>query len=328
MNTKNETVLLSGVTGQCGSYLAEMLLEKGYKVIGIKRRTSLLNAHERVETFYGHENFKLVYGNVTDASNIWTLVNTYKPAYFINAAAQSHVKVSFDVTEETFDVVAKAPLIILNAIKELSPNTKFIQFSSSEMYGTSPCPLDGYTEDSIMLPASPYAIAKLAAYHLVRNYRNSYGLHASNAIFFNMESPRRGETFFPRKVSMAVARIKTGVQDKLYVGNLEAKRDWGYVPEYMNGILLMMNQETPDDYLFATGETHSCKEYLDKTFKLAGIKTEEHVEIDSRLFRPEEVPYLLGNATKAKIKLGWDLKVRFDELVELMYQHEIENILR
>jgi len=738
MINKQKTAIISGITGQDGSYLAELLLEKGYKVIGIKRRTSLLNAHERLDSFYNNKNLELVYGNMHDASSIFSIINKYKPDEFYNLAAQSHVKVSFEVTEETLDTVAKSTLRILNAIKELSPHTRFYQASSSEMYGTAPCPTTGYTEDSIMLPASPYAAAKLFGHNIVKNYRNSYGLHASSGILFNHEtlggfmplvfktsettnlidikpiseivkyhtknenipsinedlekyqetnvdtdlyvwdkekwtkvlyasgyphlikednkrpkfiiskksavfatgnhhhimddgtekefsnikigdkvslvksfpdidesknltieeanligfivgdgyckkqknknnynlklisknkeelekykkiwdslnktsnyyhgksgfnplqkiwhltlnqstqwveekipdlytetnykripkiilnsnknimqaflegyndadglkknnciyefknfktnsatlalgllfliekttkqkcninvehvfkfnkwnlyysinllsntnrslensktkyelvkrlldnktsirkinrdtkisrktiqkikkgyipsgkhhfaknenevkkiieipnyngwfydlttesgtfhagignghvhnSPRRGETFVSRKISIAAARIKTGVQDKLYLGNLDACRDWGYADDYVYGMYLMLQQEKPDDYVLATGETHTVREFLEETFKLAGLDIDKCVEIDSRLFRPEEVPYLLGDASKANKAIGWLPKVKFKELVEVMYEHEIENILK
>ena len=666
MNIKQKTAIISGITGQDGSYLAELLLSKGYKVIGIKRRTSLLNAHERLDSFYNNENLQLVYGNMHDASSIFSIINKYKPDEFYNLAAQSHVKVSFEVTEETLDTVAKSTLRILNAIKELSPHTRFYQASSSEMYGTALCPSTGYTEDSIMLPASPYAAAKLFGHNIVKNYRNSYGLHASSGILFNHEcveyntpiiiknsngnisicrpvdliplkrkgtnvqtyeiygthiwdgtswtklkaitttkrnfknkeqeirliqtrggvisatnhhkmldenmneircdeiklndklahgkyptffaqthvtkdlafllgilaadgyvskngcsirvinndqellhkvkvcwektflgttsiqnsvsgfkpensvsyislngvpgigiwlrselhnsdhfkkvpdlilnsdlesikeflagyysgdglkagsglsfktnssvlaqgllylyslmnkthtiyveeknsamyyfcnlsgkninkgqhlvkdklevrkiseniiaddwvfdletesgifnagvgttiihnSPRRGETFVSRKISIAAARIKTGVQGKLHLGNLDACRDWGHAEDYVYGMYLMLQQEKPDDYVLATGETHTVREFLEETFKLANLDIDKHVEIDSRLFRPEEVPYLLGDASKANKTIGWLPKIKFKELVQVMYEHEIENILK
>ncbi len=324
---KQKTAIITGITGQDGSYLAELLLEKGYQVIGIKRRVSHLGSHERLDEIYSNPNLKLIYGNMHDASSIFSIINKYKPDEFYNLAAQSHVRVSFEVTEETLDTVAKSTLRILNAIKEVSPHTRFYQASSSEMFGTSPCPEKGYNEESMMLPASPYAAAKLFAHNIVKNYRNSYGIHASSGILFNHESPRRGETFVSRKISIAAAKIRTGTQEKLYLGNLEAKRDWGHAKDYVYGMYLMLQQDEPDDYVLATNETHTVKEFLDETFNLAKLNVDKHVEIDSRLFRPEEVPYLLGDYSKAKNKLGWEPKIKFKELVKLMYEHEINSIL-
>jgi len=325
---KQKVALITGATGQDGSFLIELLLQKGYKVIGLKRRTSLLNASERIDGVFTNPNFKLVYGNMSDSSSIYKILMQYKPDEIYNLAAQSHVKVSFEVPEETLDVVGMGTLRLLNAMKEVCPNARFYQASSSEMYGTSACPVDGYTEEVAMHPASPYACAKLYAHNIVKNYRNSYGMHLSSGILFNHESERRGETFVSRKISMAAARIKTGVQDKLYLGNLDALRDWGHAREYVEGMWLMLQQDKPDDYVLATGETHTVREYLEETFKLAGLDINKHVEIDPRLFRPEEVPYLLGNYNKAKSKLGWEPKIKFKELVELMYNYEIENIVK
>jgi len=322
-----KTAFITGITGMDGSHLAELLLSKGYKVVGLRRRTSTFNT-ERLENIYKHPNFVMEWGNITDSHSLYKILNRYKPDEIYNLAAQSHVRVSFDVPEETLEAVSMGTLKLLNAMKELVPNARFYQASSSEMYGVSPCPLTGYTEESKMLPASPYACAKLYAHNITRNYRESYGLHASCGILFNHESERRGETFVTRKISMAAARIKTGVQDKLYLGNLEAYRDWGYAPDYVEGMWLMLQQDKPDDYVLATGQTHKVTEFLYETFKLAGLSVEEHVHFDERLCRPEEVPYLLGDYAKAKQKLGWTPRTKFLDLVKLMYDHEIENIVK
>lgn len=321
-----KTAIITGVTGQDGSYLAEYLLSLNYKVIGIKRRVSHLGSHERLDQIYSHPNLTLVYGNMHDASSIFSIINKYKPDEFYHLAAQSHVRVSFEVTEETLDTVAKSTLRILNAIKDVSPHTRFYQASSSEMYGVAPMPEDGYTENSLMLPASPYACAKLFSHNIVRNYREAYGLHASSGILFNHESPRRGETFVTKKIAYAAAGIKAGLFNSIELGNLYAKRDWGYAPDYIVGMHLMLQQDKPDDYVLATGETHSVEEFLQEVFYLAGLDWTKHVITNKRLFRPEEVPVLLGNATKARVNLGWEPKVKFKELAKLMYEEEIKAI--
>lgn len=327
MTTKQKVAIITGVTGQDGSYLAELLIDQGYKVIGIKRRISHLGSHDRIWKVYEHPNFELVYGNMHDASSIFSIINKYKPDEFYHLAAQSHVRVSFEVTEETFDTVAKSTLRILNAIKEVSPHTRFYQASSSEMYGVAPMPEGGYDETSIMMPASPYACAKLFAHNIVRNYREAYGLHASSGILFNHESPRRGETFVTKKIVQAAAKIRLGSTEKLELGNLDAKRDWGFAPDYVYGMYLMLQQDKPDDYVLATGETHSVKEFLDETFAIAGLDVDKHVVINERLFRPEEVPVLLGNPKKARMKLGWSTAVKFKQLVRHMYEEEINNLM-
>lgn len=321
---KQKTAIVTGVTGQDGSYLAEYLIQLGYKVIGIKRRVSHLGSHDRIWGIYENPNFKLVYGNMHDASSIFQTINEYKPDEFYHLAAQSHVRVSFEVTEETLDTVAKSTLRILNAIKAVSPHTKFYQASSSEMYGIAPMPEDGYNEHSIMMPASPYACAKLFAHNIVRNYREAYGLHASSGILFNHESFRRGETFVTKKIVMAAAKIRLGSQEKLELGNLDAMRDWGYAPDYVKGMYLMLQQEKPDDYVLATGETHSVKDFLHEVFDIAGLNVHDHVVINERLFRPEEVPVLKGNPIKAKEKLGWDTHMKFKMLAKHMYEEELK----
>ena len=318
-----KTALISGVTGQDGSFLAELLLEKGYKVVGIRRRTSTFNT-SRIEHLYDNPNLILEWGNVTDAYSLYRIINQYKPDEIYNLAAMSHVRVSFDVPEETLDSVAKGTLNFLNIIKEHCPKARFYQASSSEMYGVAPCPTTGYTETCVMDPASPYAAAKLYAHHLVKNYRAGYGLHLNSGILFNHESPRRGETFISKKITQAAARIKLGKQNKLYLGNLEAKRDWSHAKDMVEGMWLMLQQDKPDDYVLASGETHSVQEFLDKTFELASLDINKYVEFDQRLLRPQEVPYLLGNSSKAREQLGWKPKTTLDDLIKIMFEYDLQ----
>ena len=317
-----KTALITGVTGQDGSYLAELLLSKGYKIIGVKRRTSLINT-ERVNKSYTDPNFILEYGSLHDAGCFWKLLIKYQPDEIYNLAAQSHVRVSFEVPEETVDSIAMGTLRLLNATREICPSAKFYQASSSEMYGDNPnVPFD---EKSCMTPASPYACAKLFSHNLVRNYREAYGLHASSGILFNHESPRRGETFVTRKITMAAARIKMGLQKELRLGNLDAKRDWGFAGDYVEAMWLMLQQNTPDDYVIATGESYSVKEFLDCVFQYSGLGSyENYVTIDPRYFRPHEVPFLLGDPTKANNALGWEPKVSFESLAQMMYDADLE----
>lgn len=319
---EQRTALITGITGQDGSYLADFLLELGYKtVVGLRRRSSTFNT-ARVEHIYANERFQMEWGNMTDSACLIRILNKWKPDEIYNLAAQSHVRVSFDVPEETLDVVGMGTLKLMNAYKEICPEARFYQASSSEMYGDNPTiPQDEHTR---MTPASPYACAKLYAHNLVRNYRISYDLHASCGILFNHESPRRGETFVTRKITTAAARIKLGLQDTLELGNLDAKRDWGFAGDYVKAMWLMLQQDIPDDYVIATGETHSVKEFLNKTFELADLSIKEHVKINSRLFRPHEVPVLLGDATKAKTYLKWEATVSFDDLIEMMYVEDLK----
>ena len=311
-----KTALITGVTGQDGAYLTRFLLSKGYRVIGLKRRTSLLNT-DRVDSVFENENFILEYFDLNDAGRIWQLLLKYRPDEFYNLGAQSHVRVSFDIPEHTVDGIAMGTLRILNAVKEIVPGCRFYQASSSEMFGDNPAFPQG--EETRFMPASPYACAKLFAHNLVRNYRESYGLHASSGILFNHESPMRGETFVTRKITRAAARIKFGVQKKLYLGNLDAKRDWGFAGDYVKAMWLMLQQERPDDYVVATGETHTVREFLETVFDIAGIDVDKHVEIDPRLFRPHEVPLLLGDPSKAKKVLKWEPEVDFKGLAKMMY---------
>ena len=314
--------VITGITGQDGSYLAKFLLNKGYEVHGLKRRTSLINT-DRVDEIYNHPNLHLSYFDLNDTSAIWDTLIRIKPDEIYNLAAQSHVRVSFDIPENTVDGIAMGTLRILNAMKTIVPKSRFYQASSSEMYGDNPhYPFD---EESKLMPASPYACAKTFAHNLVRNYRESYGLHASSGILFNHESPLRGETFVTRKITLAAARIKLGLQDKLFLGNLDAKRDWGFAGDYVEAMWLMLQQDNPDDYVISTGETHTVQEFLENVFEHAELSIEKHVEIDSRLFRPQEVPYLLGNSDKAKKILKWEPKIKFKELCKLMYEADYAN---
>ena len=315
--------LITGVTGQDGSYLTELLLNKGYEVYGLKRRSSSFNT-SRIDHIFGNPNFNLRYHDLNDTSSMWEMLMDIKPDEIYNIAAQSHVRVSFDIPEHTVDSIAMGTLRIMNAMKKVCPEARFYQASSSEMFGDNPnYPFD---EDSILMPASPYACAKVFAHNLVRNYRQSYNLHASSGILFNHESPRRGETFVTRKITMAAANIKLGLQDKLFLGNLDAKRDWGFAGDYVEAMWLMLQQEKPDDYVIATGETYSVKEFLDCVFDYAGLNPDKYIEIDPRLFRPQEVPYLLGNPSKAKKILNWEPKVKFEELCKMMYNEDYQSL--
>ena len=324
-----KTALITGITGQDGSYLAEMLLKKGYKVIGVKRRTSLIST-DRIDNIFNDPdlimNFDLVYGNMNDSGCLHRLLIEHKPDEIYNLAAQSHVRVSFETPEETTEFVAMGTLRLLEAYKNICPEAKFYQASSSEMFGDNP--ENPQSETTRLVPASPYACAKVYAHNLCRNYRESYGLHISSGILFNHESPRRGETFVTRKITRAAARIKMGLQDDLLLGNLDAKRDWGFAGDYVEAMWLMTQQETPDDYVVATGETHTVKEFLQVVFDYAGLDVDKYVKIDERLFRPHEVPLLLGDATKAKEKLGWEPKVNFEGLAKMMYDEDLKELIK
>lgn len=321
-----KTAFITGVTGQDGSYLSKLLLDKGYRVIGMKRRTSLITT-DRLDDIelYNHPNFKLEYGNMTDSSSIYNLLTKYKPDEIYNLAAQSHVRVSFEVPEETLDVVGGGTLKLLEAYRLICPQARFYQASSSEMYGDNISVPQN--EDTRMTPASPYACAKLYAHNLCRNYREGYGLHISSGILFNHESPVRGETFVTRKITMAAANIKLGKQDTLYLGNLEAKRDWGFAGDYVEAMWLMLQQPKGDDYVVSTGETHTVEEFLHVVFDYAGLDVAKHLKIDPRLFRPHEVPILLGDSTKAQKLLGWKPKTTFCGLAEMMYEADYHRAL-
>ena len=313
--------MITGITGQDGAYLAKLLIDKGYNVIGLKRRTSLIST-DRIDNLFSKNKLTLEYYDLNDTGRIWQLLIKYKPDEFYNLAAQSHVRVSFDIPEHTVDGVVMGTLRILNAIKEIVPKCKFYQASSSEMFGDNPkFPQD---ENTALMPASPYACAKVFAHSLVRNYRESYGLHASSGILFNHESPLRGETFVTRKITIAAAKIKLGLQEHLFLGNLDAKRDWGFAGDYVEAMWLMLQHNNPDDYIIATGKTHTVKQFLEVVFEFAGLDVDKHVKIDPRLFRPHEVPLLLGDASKAKKHLDWSPKVDFLALAKMMYESDFQ----
>ena len=318
--------LITGITGQDGSYLAELLLAKGYTVHGIIRRASTFNTG-RLDRIYadphsGKARLFLHYGDLSDASALARLLAKIQPDEVYNLAAQSHVRVSFDAPEYTADIVGTGTIRLLEAIREAGIKPRFYQASSSEMYGkVMEVP---QTETTPFYPRSPYACAKVYSYWITVNYRESYGLHASNGILFNHESPRRGETFVTRKITRALAQIKAGRQDKLYLGNLDSKRDWGYAKEYVEAMWLMLQQDEPDDYVIATNETHSVREFLEVAFAHAGLDWQKHVEIDPRYFRPAEVDLLIGDYSKAKKKLGWEPKTKFAELVKIMVEADLK----
>jgi GDPmannose 4,6-dehydratase len=318
--------LITGITGQDGSYLAELLLEKGYEVYGIIRRASTFNTG-RLDPIYSDPHKKgtrlfLEYGDLADASALARLIAKIEPDEVYNLAAQSHVRVSFDSPEYTADITGTGTIRLLEAIRQVGLKPRFYQASSSEMYGkVLEVP---QTENTPFYPRSPYGCAKVYSYFITLNYRESYGMHASNGILFNHESPRRGETFVTRKITRALAQIKAGLQDKLYLGNLDAKRDWGYAKEYVEAMWLMLQQPEADDYVIATNETHSIREFLDVAFAHAGLNWEKYVEIDPRYYRPAEVDLLIGDYSKAKKKLGWEPKTKFADLVKLMVDADIQ----
>ena len=346
--------LITGITGQDGSYLAEFLIEKGYEVHGLIRRASTFNT-ERIDHIFvdPHDpNAKLFlhYGDITDSGQLTNLIYNIQPDEIYHLAAQSHVRVSFDMPEFTGDVTGTGTTRLLESIRRSGIKTRFYQASSSEMFGDAPPPQN---EETPFRPRSPYSAAKVYAYWMVKNYREGYGMFSVNGILFNHESPRRGETFVTRKITRALARIKFGLEDKLYLGNLEAKRDWGYAPDFVQAMWLMLQQNEPDDYVIATGETHTVREFVNSAFKHAGIELEWKgngvgekgiikslsststpalsigdvlIEIDSRYFRPLEVEFLQGDASKAKKKLNWEPKVKFKELVKIMVEADIKNL--
>lgn len=323
-----KVALITGITGQDGSYLAELLLKKGYQVHGIIRRSSSFNTG-RLSRIYqepGSENQRLFlhYGDLLDGSRLSSILRTVQPDEVYNLGAQSHVKVSFDEPVYTADVISLGTLRLLEAIRNtgLTDTVRFYQASSSEIYGKvieSP-----QTEKTPFNPQSPYACAKVYSFYQVANYREAYGLHASNGILFNHESPRRGETFVTRKITRGLAQIISGKRKKIYLGNLDARRDWGYAKDYVNAMWLMLQEDIPDDYVIAMGETYSVREFLDAAFSYVNIDWKNFVEIDSRYYRPSEVDYLLGDPSKANEKLGWSPSVNFKELVELMVRHDLE----
>ena len=318
--------LITGITGQDGSYLAEFLLQKGYEIHGIIRRASTFNT-ERIDHLYQDPHINgvrlfLHYGDIADSTNMIKLLYRLQPDEIYHLGAQSHVRVSFDIPEYTGDVTGLGTVRLLEAIRETGLKAKFYQASSSEMYGkVQEVP---QREDTPFYPRSPYGAAKVYSYWLTVNYRESYGMFACNGILFNHESPRRGETFVTRKITRAAARIKAGLENKIYLGNLDAKRDWGYAKEYVEAMWLMLQQPEPDDYVIATGETHLVRELLEEAFSYAGLDWRKHLEIDHRYYRPAEVDLLIGDASKAKKKLGWEAKTKFTDLVRLMMDADME----
>ncbi|HKD41084.1 MAG TPA: GDP-mannose 4,6-dehydratase [Myxococcaceae bacterium] len=325
MSTKR--ALLTGITGQDGSYLAELLLRKGYEVYGIIRRSSSFNT-ARIDPIYQdpHEpdyRLKLLYGDLNDASSLNRILREVQPDEIYNLGAQSHVRVSFDVPEYTAEVTGLGTVRLLEAIRETAIAPKFYQASSSELFGASPPP---QSETTPFHPRSPYGVAKLYSYWITVNFRESYGLFACNGILFNHESPRRGETFVSRKISRAAARIKLGLQDKLYLGNLDARRDWGHAADYVEAMWLMLQQERPEDFVIATGESHTVREFLDLAFERLNLDWKQYVEIDPRYFRPAEVDELRGDMSKARRILGWEPRVRFKELVQTMVDADLEDL--
>jgi GDPmannose 4,6-dehydratase len=318
-----KTAIITGVNGQDGSFLAELLLEKNYLVVGIVRRSAmedkkLLN----IEHLLQNPNFVIENGDLTDSSSIWKIVQKYKPDEFYNLAAQSHVGVSFTSPESTFQINATGVLVCLEAIRSVSPKTKFYQASTSEMYGdNSSAPQN---EKTIFSPVSPYACSKVAAHDLVINYRKAYDLFACNGILFNHESERRGEQFVTRKITKAAARIKLGLQSELRLGNLDAKRDWGYAKEYVEAMWLMLQQTTPDDYVIGTGKTYTISDFISCVSEIAGYNLMDFVKIDEKFKRPSEVPLLQANAAKAKNILKWNPTVDLKELAKIMYSNDLE----
>ena len=320
--------LITGITGQDGSYLTELLLSKGYEVHGIIRRASTFNTG-RIDHLYQDPHINgvrlfLHYGDIADSTNLIKLLYRIQPEEIYHLAAQSHVRVSFDIPEYTGDVTGLGTIRILEAVRETGLKTKFYQASSSEMYGkVQEIP---QRDSTPFYPRSPYGAAKVYAYWVTVNYRESYGIFACNGILFNHESPRRGETFVTRKITRGVAQIKAGLADKLHLGNLDAKRDWGYAKEYVMAMWLMLRHEEPDDYVIATGETHSVREFIQEAFSYAGLDWRKHVEIDSKYYRPAEVDLLVGDASKAKSKLGWAPRTRFKDLVRLMVDADVATL--
>ena len=319
--------LVTGVTGQDGSYLAELLLGKGYEVYGVVRRSSSFNT-ERIEGIYQDPHvpdyrLRLVYGDLDDGSSLANLVQSVRPDEIYNLGAQSHVRVSFDIPEYTVSTVALGTLRLLEAVKELGSGCRFYQASSSEMFGAAAPPQSEKTE---FLPRSPYACAKLFAHHLCQNYREAYNLFICCGILFNHESPRRGIPFVTRKITRAAARIKHGLENKLFLGNLDAKRDWGFAGDYVEAMWLMLQQDRPDDYVIATGESHSVREVLDVAFGALGLDWKPYVQIDPRYFRPTEVDHLQGDFSKAKKQLQWAPKVKFAELITMMVKADEEDV--
>ena len=328
--SKNKKAFITGITGQDGSYLAELLLKKGYEVHGLVRRTSSIR-RERIDHLTedhrpGAGRVFLHYGDLSDSSTMRTILGKLEPDEAYNLAAQSHVRVSFDVPEYTTDINALGVVRLLEAIRELGLGPRFYQASSSEMFGGAQAV--ALNENTAFNPRSPYAAAKVYAHQVTVNYREAYGFFAVAGILFNHESPRRGETFVTRKITRALGRIKHGLQEKLYLGNLEARRDWGFAGDYVEAMWMMLQAEQPEDYVIATGETHSVREFLEVAAEHAGIDLKDRVEIDPRFFRPTEVQELMGDASRARQKLGWKPRISFEQLVKMMVESDLELAVR
>ena len=319
--------LVTGITGQDGSYMAELLLSKGYEVHGLIRRASTFNTgridHIYVDPHDPTAKLFLHYGDLSDAGQLTHLIYNIQPEEVYHLAAQSHVKVSFDMPEYTGDITGLGTTRLLDAIRRSGNNIRFYQASSSEMFGAAPPP---QAEDTPFHPRSPYAAAKVYAFWMVVNYREAYNIFATNGILFNHESPRRGEIFVTRKITRAIANIKAGKQKNLYLGNLDAKRDWGFAPEYMELVYLMIQHDKPGDYVMGTGDTHSVREFVEEAFEYAGLDWKEHVKIDPKYFRPTEVDALRADPSKAKNELGWEAKITFSELVKIMVDADMKEI--
>lgn len=315
-----KNALITGVSGQDGSYLAEFLLAKGYNVHGIIRRASNFNT-QRIDHIYNNKNFKLHYGDVDDGSSLRKIINLSKPDEIYHLGAQSHVRVSFDIPEYTANVTGVGTLRLLEAIREAKPDARFYFAGSSEMFGASPPPQN---EKTSFYPRSPYGAAKVFGYWITVNYRESYNMHASCGILFNHESPRRGETFVTRKITRAATRIKLNLQNTLELGNLDAKRDWGYAGDYVEAMWMMLQQERPDDYVIATGKSYSIREWLDIVFKKLDLNWQDYVKINPRLFRPAEVEFLHGDPSKANMQLGWKPKTDIYALADLMIEGDMK----
>ena len=326
-STMHQRALITGVTGQDGAYLAELLSAKGYEVHGLRRRSSTFGTERIEHLIFGEEpKLQLHYGDLADGNGLMRLLREIRPHEVYNLAAQSHVRVSFDQPTYTADVTAVGTLRLLEAIRDVQDDTgdqiRFYQASSSEMFGKvveTP-----QKETTPFYPRSPYGVAKLYSHWITINYRESYGMHASCGILFNHESPRRGETFVTRKITRAATRIKLGLQEKLYLGNLDAQRDWGFAGDYVEAMWLMLQQETPDDYVVAMNELYSVRDFCEQTFCRLGLNYEDHVEIDPRYYRPAEVDLLLGDSTKARTKLGWQPRTSFNQLVDMMVEHDLK----
>ena len=328
---KLKKAFVTGVTGQDGSWLADFLLEKGYDVYGLIRRSSSFNT-DRINHIYQdsrviNRHFFLRYGDLTDSSGLAKLLHEIHPDEIYNLGAMSHVRVSFDLPEYTGEVTGIGTIKLLEAMRIACPKARFYQASSSELYGGMDCPAKGYTEKSPFYPRSPYGVAKLYSFWSAKNYREAYGLHISNGILFNHESERRGETFVTRKITTAVARIKLGLQKDLFLGNLDAKRDWGDAKEYVRAMWMMLQHGKPDDYVIATGKTQSVKDFLQEAFSYAGLDWKKHVKFDARYLRPTEVDYLKGDASKAYRVFGWKNETSFKQLVHRMVDHDINSFI-